>query len=157
MVMAVYYNIIFPQKQSDLKRFLILLLLSLFVVTMNAQKCRFSQEQFEADLERFIVVEAGLSPVESARFFPVYREMRKKQLAFFYEDRELRHVDTSNEKACAAAIRKHDDNDLQVKKLQKEYHNRFLKILPAAKVCRVLRAEDNFHRRLFKQKSEKGQ
>jgi hypothetical protein len=157
MVMAVYYNIIFPQKQSDLKRFLILLLLSLSVVTMNAQKCRFSQEQFEADLERFIVVEAGLSPVESARFFPVYREMRKKQMALFYGDRELRHVDTSNEKACAAAIRKHDDNDLQVKKLQKEYHNRFLKILPAAKVYRVLRAEDNFHRRLFKQKSEKGQ
>ena len=147
----------YSKNLPDLKRILFLFILSLGVVVVNAQKCRFSPEQFEADLERFIVVEAGLSPVESARFFPVYREMRKKQMAFFYEDKEFRHVDISNEKACAAAIRRHDDNDLEAKKLQREYHNRFLKILPASKVYRIIRAEDNFHRRLFKQKAGKGQ
>ncbi len=122
---------------------------------MNAQKCKFNPEQFEADLERFIVVEAGLSPVESARFFPVYREMRKKQMAIFFEDKEFRHVDASNESACAAAIHRHDDNDLELKKIQEDYHNRFLKILPASKVYRIIRAEDNFHRRLFRAESKK--
>lgn len=155
MVSILHYYL-HPKNQSDLRRILFLLILTLSISTVNAQNCRFSPEQFEADLERFIVVEAGLSPVESARFFPVYREMRKKQMAIFYEDKEFRHVDTSNEKACAAAIRRHDDNDLEVKKLQREYHSRFLKILPASKVYRIIRAEDNFHRRLFKQRAGKG-
>ena len=43
----------------------------------------FNPEKFEAELEQYIVTEVCLSPRESAQFFPLYREMRRKQRALF--------------------------------------------------------------------------
>ena len=37
-----------------------------------------------------------------------------------------------------------------MKQLQQEYHSRFLYILPASKVLRILKAEEQFHRQAFK-------
>lgn len=144
------------QTTPDLKKYIFTLVLLLCAVLAQAQRQRFDPGRFEADLERFVVTEAGLSPVEASRFFPVYREMRRKQMAVFYEDKNLRHVDLSNEKACAEVIRKHDENDLSLKKIQRDYHARFLKILPASKVLRIIRAEDKFHRRAFRNACKPG-
>lgn len=111
---------------------------------------KFDPAKFEVDLEQFVATEAALTPSESAAFFPLYREMRKKQLAYFGESRRLCHVDISDEKACADAIRQSDNNELAIKRLLQEYHEKFMRILPASKVFRVLRAEDKFHRQMFK-------
>ena len=108
---------------------------------VNAQKKQaFDPVKFEADLEKFIASE----------FFPVYREMRKKQLAYFRKERCFRKVDTKDEKACAEAIRKRDKNEVELKVLQKNYHERFLTILPATKVFKILKAERKFHRQCFR-------
>lgn len=133
-----------------MKKILLISLCLLTVLTTFAQKQRFDPEKFEAELERFITTEACLTPVEAARFFPVYREMRQRMLAIFFEDKSFAHVDETNEKACTRAIKDHDEHDLQLKKLQKEYHERFLKLLPSQKVLRVIRAEDKFHRDVFR-------
>ena len=37
-----------------------------------------------------------------------------------------------------------------MKQLQQEYHNRFMYILPASKVLKIIKAEEKFHRRAFK-------
>lgn len=133
-----------------LKLIFSVLLLGCYSTTAMAQKQKkIDPAKFQAELEQFITSEVALSPFEAAAFFPIYREMRAKQLAYFGEERRLRCVDTSNDKACAEAIRKRDKNDLEVKILQQTYHERFMTILPASKVFRILRAEDKFHRRLF--------
>ena len=121
---------------------------SLSVVAQKKQP--FDPAKFEADLEKFIASEVKLTPTESSAFFPVYREMRKKQLEYFKEERSWRNVDTNNEKACAEAIRKRDKNDVELKVLQKNYHERFMTILPATKVLKVLKAERKFHKQCFK-------
>ena len=110
----------------------------------------FDPARFEADLEQFVATEAALTPQESAAFFPLYREMRRKQFAFFGEDRRLSNVDTSDDKACAKAIRRRDENDLEIKRLQRTYHEKFMRVIPASKVFKVIMAEDRFHRQLFK-------
>lgn len=114
------------------------------------KKNNFDPVKFETDLEQFIASEVGLTPGEASAFFPVYREMRKKQLAYFGEERRLCHVDPTDEKACAEAIRKRDKNDIELKVLQQTYHERFMTMLPATKVFRVLKAENKFHRQFFK-------
>lgn len=91
-----------------------------------------------------------LTPAEASEFFPVYREMRKKQLAYFRKERCFRKVDTKDAKACAEAIRKRDKNEVELKVLQKNYHERFLTILPATKVFKILKAERKFHRQCFR-------
>ena len=81
--------------------------------------------------------------------------MRKKQLAILGEERRCRYIDFNNDAACAEAIKRHDDNDINMKKIQKAYHIRFMKILPASKVFKIIRAEDDFHRQMFKRASRR--
>ena len=116
----------------------------------------FNPERFEAELEQYIVKEAGLSPKEASEFFPVYREMRKKQMVFFSEMKRDRFVDLSNDKACERVIREADQRDLDMKKLQQAYHVKFMKVLSPSKTMLVIRAEDRFHRQIFKRAAKRG-
>ncbi len=110
----------------------------------------FNPAKFEADLEQFITVNACLSPSQAASFFPVYRQMMKKQRALFDEMRRLRMINLKDNEACEEAIRKQDELDIQIKQLQQEYHGRFLMMLPANKVLSIIKAEEKFHRQIFK-------
>lgn len=110
----------------------------------------FNPAKFEADLEQFITVNACLSPSQAASFFPVYRQMMKKQRALFDEMRRLRMINPKDNEACEEAIRKQDELDIQTKQLQQEYHGRFLMMLPANKVLSIIKAEEKFHRQIFR-------
>ena len=41
-------------------------------------------------------------------------------------------------------------SDIEIKRLQQAYHEKFLHILPASKVYRIIKAEDKFHRQQFR-------
>ena len=131
---------------------LMILMLCTFGVANGQHKKRppFNPAKFEADLEQFITVNACLSPSQAASFFPVYRQMMKKQRALFDEMRRLRMINPKDNEACEEAIRKQDELDIQIKQLQQEYHGRFLMMLPANKVLSIIKAEEKFHRQIFK-------
>lgn len=131
---------------------LMILMLYTFGVANGQHRKRppFNPAKFEADLEQFITVNACLSPSQAASFFPVYRQMMKKQRALFDEMRRLRMINPKDNEACEEAIRKQDELDIQIKQLQQEYHGRFLMMLPANKVLSIIKAEEKFHRQIFK-------
>ncbi len=131
---------------------LMILMLCTFGVANGQHKKRppFNPAKFEADPEQFITVNACLSPSQAASFFPVYRRMMKKQRALFDEMRRLRMINPKDNEACEEAIRKQDELDIQIKQLQQEYHGRFLMMLPANKVLSIIKAEEKFHRQIFK-------
>lgn len=131
---------------------LMILMLCTFSVANGQHRKRppFNPAKFEADLEQFITVNACLSPSQAASFFPVYRQMMKKQRALFDEMRRLRMINPKDNEACEEAIRKQDELDIQIKQLQQEYHGRFLMMLPANKVLSIIKAEEKFHRQIFK-------
>ena len=131
---------------------LMILMLCTFGVANGQHRKRppFNPAKFEADLEQFITVNACLSPSQAASFFPVYRQMMKKQRALFDEMRRLRMINPKDNVACEEAIRKQDELDIQIKQLQQEYHGRFLMMLPANKVLSIIKAEEKFHRQIFK-------
>lgn len=131
---------------------LMILMLCTFGMANGQHRKRppFNPAKFEADLEQFITVNACLSPSQAASFFPVYRQMMKKQRALFDEMRRLRMINPKDNEACEEAIRKQDELDIQIKQLQQEYHGRFLMMLPANKVLSIIKAEEKFHRQIFK-------
>lgn len=131
---------------------LMILMLCTFGVANGQHRKRppFNPAKFEADLEQFITVNACLSPSQAASFFPVYRQMIKKQRALFDEMRRLRMTNPKDNEACEEAIRKQDELDIQIKQLQQEYHGRFLMMLPANKVLSIIKAEEKFHRQIFR-------
>ena len=116
------------------------------------QSHKFDPEQFQAELEQFITTEASLSPTESATFFPVYRELRKKQRNIFVLIKRYKHANPTDNKAATEAIRQQDKLEVEMKELLKSYHDKFMKLLPATTVFKILKAEDKFHRQLIKGK-----
>ena len=142
-------------KTFSVKAFSLFMLCWLFLssVTASAQgipRPKFDPAKFDAELEQFITIEAGLSPQEAARFFPLYREMQKKQRVLFSEMRRFYHMDINDNRACEDAIEKQDKMDIQMKEIQQRYHVKFMKVLPAGKVFKILRAEEKFHRQAFR-------
>lgn len=128
------------------------LLLALLFMPLSGHAQRpsgFDPVRFQADLEQFITSQAALSPQSAAQFFPVYRELRRKQMAIFGEMKRFKHIDTTDDKACEEAIKQRDQLGVEMKKLQQTYHERFLQILPASTVFKILKAEDRFHRQYF--------
>ncbi len=110
----------------------------------------FDPNKFQADLEQYITTQACLTPAQAAKFFPVYRQMGKKMRMLFDEMRRYHHVNPNDNDACAEAIRRQDELDVQIKQLQQEYHARFMLILPANKVFSIIKAEERFHRQAFR-------
>ena len=131
---------------------LMILMLCTFGVANGQHRKRppFNPAKFEADLEQFITVNACLSPSQAASFFPVYRQMMKKQRALFDEMRRLRMINPKDNEACEEAIRKQDELDIQIKQLQQEYHGRFLMKLHANKVLSIIKDEAKFNRQIFR-------
>lgn len=137
-----------------MKKFVSILCLFLFSMTfsltISGQRPRkFDPQQFEKQLHQYIATEAGLTPGEAAAFFPLFDEMQRKQRLLFDKMRIYMHTNTDDNRASLKAIQAMDNNDLEIKKLQKEYHQKFCKVLPAGKVLQILKADDKFHRKAF--------
>lgn len=130
------------------------LALALTAVVATAQE-KFSPEKFRAELESFIVKEACLSPQEASAFFPLYDEMQKKQRVVFGSMRRLDHAPACSEAECKSLIKERDKLEIELKKIQQTYHNKFLAVLSARKVFNVLKAEDNFHRHMLRKSDRK--
>ena len=92
-------------------RHLIQIVVSVLVMTMMGLTCHaensqgqrppFDPKRFEAELEQYITTHASLTPQEASKFFPVYRQMMKKQRALFDEMRRLRMQQTRSA-SCSA-------------------------------------------------------
>lgn len=130
-----------------------------FTLTAGAQENeqqKFSPEKFDAELQECITRDAKLTPQEAAKFFPLHKEMQVKQRALFERQRNV--APPQDEASCLKAIRERDAIDLEMKRIQQTYHERFLEILPASKVLEIIKAEDRFHRHALKRFSRnKGQ
>ena len=111
---------------------------------------KFNPEEYQRKLEAHITKFAGLTTQESQRFFPLFREMQQKQRAIFMKQRKRSWSMFSDNKAALEAITKHDEAEIQIKKLQQNYHKRFLKELPASKVLKCIVAEEVFNRKMMK-------
>lgn len=139
-------------------KILFLALVVLFSINVSAQDKnggRLTPELFRAKLEQYIAKKACLTPAESSRFFPLYGEMMKKQHAVHTEIKKLKRIKPVTDAECKKNIIRCDECEIEMKKIQKEYHEKFMQILPAQKVYDVLKAEDRFHRQMFKRTAGK--
>ena len=130
--------------------FLLLALMTSMIMCAQGQQQKFSPEKFDAELQEFITNEAKLTPQEAAKFFPIYREMQTKQRALFERQRNMVFIRPQDEAGCLKAIRERDEIEVEMKRIQQTYHERFLEFLPASKLFNVIKAEDHFHRHMLK-------
>lgn len=130
---------------------LLMMLLAVASLNVAAQgHNRFNPAKFKADLEKFITVEACLTPREAAAFFPLYDEMNNKQRVLYDKMRELRRMKPIDEERCKKVIAEIDQLEIEIKQLQSNYHARFLSIISASKLFDVIKAESKFHRQAMR-------
>ena len=127
-----------------------LFLLGGVTVTQAQEPMKFSPEKFQAEMEQFITKEAGLTAEEAAKFFPLFREMQQKQRAIYGKMRKEGMVKPSDDAACRRLVEKRDACELEQKKIQQTYHQKFFSVISPSKVFDVLIAEERFHRRAFR-------
>lgn len=127
-----------------------LLLMHVTVSLADNNYGNFDPERYNRELEAAMTRDAKLTPQESQAFFPVFWEMQKKVRELFMKGRELARKRPASEAEALEIIKGIDANELAIKKLEQQYHARFLKILPASKVLACIRAEVRFNRNMMR-------
>ncbi|MDD5783390.1 MAG: hypothetical protein PUD52_00310 [Prevotella sp.] len=137
--------------------FLTLISIAFLLLTASSQSRdkRLSKENYQAQLEQFIIQEAQFTAKEAADFRVIFKEMQNKQRKTFEAMKDIWHKPGRGEKECAEAIRQKDKMDIELKNLQQQYHNKLLKVMPASKVFKAIIAEDKFHRQMLRKWSNK--
>ena len=138
------------------------LLLLLTIVTANAQerpmnKPHFSPEEFQAKQKAYITEKADLTDQEAEAFFPLFFELQKKK---FELERNVRKEfkkergEQMTEEECRDFVYKMADTKIEIAKLEREYTDKYLQVLPPCKLRRVQHAEGMFQRDLMKKMTE---
>ena len=138
------------------------LLLLLTAVTASAQerpmnKPHFSPEEFQAKQKAYITVKADLTDQEAEAFFPLFFELQKKK---FELERNVRKEfkkergEQMTEEECRDFVYKMADTKIEIAKLEREYTDKYLQVLPPCKLRRVQHAEGMFQRDLMKKMTE---
>lgn len=132
--------------------------LVLFLLTLGgfAQKKRDNTEFWEAIRTKriaFFSESIGLSPAEAQQFWPVYNAFDKQRVDLMRRRRALDERLESNNSATEADYKKLTTEYVSIPveeaRLMQDYNDKYLKILPAAKVCKLYMAERKFREHLM--------
>ena len=119
---------------------------------------RLSPEEFRAKQKAFIIENAGLNKEEAAKFFPVYFELQDKKKALNDKAWGLLRKgkdDKTTEAQYAEILKGVYDARSASDKLERDYYEKFKKILSNKKIYMVQKAEMRFHRELLKSANRK--
>ena len=119
---------------------------------------RLSPEEFRAKQKAFIIEKAGLNNEEAAKFFPVYFELQDKKKALNDQAWGLLRKgkdDKTTEAQYAEILKGVYDARSASDKLERDYYEKFKKILSNKKIYMVQKAEMRFHRELLKSANRK--
>ncbi len=139
----------------NMLRYLIIIIMSVSSLVVNAQapehrdNRRFDPQKFEKQLEGFVLKRLELSQKEAAAFLPIFRQKRKAEVEVMVNGRMNRHKRPTSEKEWEYALKMFDNNEVKLKKIQQTYHEKMLKVIPASKVMKMIKAEEDFHRETF--------
>ncbi|MES2239983.1 MAG: sensor of ECF-type sigma factor [Bacteroidota bacterium] len=142
----------------------ILPLLLLFTCSFYAQEnMNDKKEQIKSLKVAFLTTELDLSPQESEKFWPLYNAYDNKQF-------ELRHLKMKaykgkmsddalskmSEKEAAVLISQMDATEEELFMLRKKFSKSLQTILPASKILKLKKSEDDFNRKLLQQYGDRG-
>jgi len=120
----------------------------------NRRERNFDREAFEAKRNAFITAEVGLTPEEAAEFIPLCDELRRKRFEIGRECRSLFREIEKKENPTADEYTKAIDTCLDVgikeAELDKEYYEKFKKILSPEKLYKYRDAEFKFARQFMR-------
>lgn len=109
---------------------------------------RFDPQKFQQMVEASLAKVADLTSEEAKAFFPQYNEMRERQRKMGVQIYELKKNTKSDTKSCSESILKINQLKVEMAEVERDFYKRIIKVVPADKVYKIIKAEDDFHRRM---------
>lgn len=142
----------------------ILFLLVSFNFYAQGESMKEKKEQIKALKVAFFSTELDLTTTEAERFWPIYNSYDDKQF-------ELRHqkmktymrrmsdgsLDKITEKEANTFLAQMDETEEELFLVRKKFMQNVRTILPAVKIVKLKKAEEDFNRKLLQQYRNKGQ
>lgn len=110
----------------------------------------FDPVKFQKMVEESLTKAACFTPEEAKAFFPLYNEMRTKQRELGTQIHNFKKNIKGDANAYNETILKIKCLQVQSAQIEESYYKRMLKAVPAEKVFKVMKAEDDFHRRMVR-------
>ena len=137
-----------------ISRYIIILVACLFCMPTFAQKKdKYTESEFRAKKQAYITQKAELTPAESEKFFPLYFEFQNKKKEINKHAWNIAKQGKASETTdleYEEIIDNFFDDQEAIVKLEREYINKYRKILSDKQIYRVYWAEFKFNRNMIK-------
>ncbi|WP_291146700.1 sensor of ECF-type sigma factor [Flavobacterium sp. UBA7680] len=143
-----------------------ILALLLFLVTFSfyAQndKTDEKREKIKAFKVSFLTTELELTPTEAEKFWPIYNayddkqfELRHDKMKTYLNKLDDDNINSISEKEATTLLSQIECTDKELYLLREKFMTNLKKILPAKKILKLKKSEDDFNRKLLKQYRDK--
>lgn len=140
------------------KLFPILLLLISFSIYGQGEKMREKKEQIKALKVAFLTNELKLTSNEAEKFWPVYNtfddkqfELRHQKMKSFMRKMNDETLDKMSEKEATVFLNQMESTEEEIFSLRKNFIATLKGIIPATKIIKLRKSEEDFNRKLLQQ------
>jgi hypothetical protein len=137
---------------------IILSITSTLSFTQNAKVMKQKKEQIKSLKVAFITSELDLSPDESAKFWPLYNafdekqnQLRRSKMKSNLDKLNNDSFDNLSEKDASTLLSEIESNEEELHQLRKKFIVSLKSVIPAAKILKLKKAEEDFNRKLLQQ------
>ena len=148
----------------------IFLLITLFITSLTSfaqdgplrERFKQKKEQVKSLKIAFITNELDLTPDEAAKFWPLYnafedkqQEIRKQKMKAFMDRKDDNSIDKLSEKEAATMLSQMESTEEELYQLKKKFIANLKGVLPATKILKLKKAEEEFSKKLLQQYRDK--
>ena len=137
---------------------LILILTSMISFAQNGRLMKQKKEQVKSLKVAFITSELDLTADESAKFWPLYNafdekqsEIRRTKMKSYLDRMDSENFDNVSEKEAATLLSQMENSEEELHQLRKKFINNLKSVIPAVKILKLKKAEEDFNRKLLQQ------
>lgn len=141
----------------------ILLLLFSFNFYAQGERMREKKEQIKALKVAFLTTELDLTTSEAEKFWPIYNtfddkqfELRHQKMKTFMKRMDDGGLDKMTEKEASTFLTQMESNEEELFLLRKKFINNLKAVIPATKIIKLRKSEEDFNRKLLQQYRDKG-
>lgn len=147
-----------------------LLIVSIFLISIASfgqnrplrERFKDKKEQVKALKVAFITTELNLTPEEAAKFWPIFnafedkqQEIKKQKLRALLDRTDGNAIDKLSEKEAATVLTQMESTEDELYQLKKKFVASLKGILPATKILKLKKAEEQFSKKLLQQYRDK--
>lgn len=142
----------------------ILLLLVSFSFFAQGERMREKKEQIKALKVAYLTTELKLTPNEAEKFWAIYNtfddkqfELRHQKMRVFMKKIDDGTLDKMNDKEANLFLEQMEKTDEELFLLRKRFILNLKGVIPAIKIIKLRKSEENFNRKLLQQYRDRGQ